>query len=229
MKLIATIICATFLFQAVAQQDAAPRADEVGVIDVIGRAEMKLQPDYFSISIVVEHEDPDPEKAQKAVMEAAGEVLGFLKSRDGIGKVQTQRIQLRPQMRSHSKGDKTYHAQQSISFDLSDLDDYDAVILGLLQKGISGINSVEFRSTQEEKHEQELMKRAVMDAKEKAGVYANELGQSIGKAIYISDRIGRGPEPMAAEMYKSGVRMASSVEPGEITLSAIVNVQFELN
>ena len=98
-----------------------------------------------------------------------------------------------------------------------------------MEKGVNGIGSVRFESSQREKLEQQLLAKAVKNAKEKAIFLASQLNQQIGSAVHISDRIVEsGPVPIA---FKSSMEMdesRASIAPGELQISARVNVVFEL-
>ncbi len=229
LTFLGALIISAALQPAFAQAPAQQVEPQPGTIDVIGEASVNLAPDYATINIVVEKQHLKPAEAQKATMEEMSAVLSYLKSVKNISEVKTQVVELRPVYRDYQKGEKEYMARQIVSFRLNDLEQYDDVILELLQKGIDGIGQVAFRSTAEEKYEETLLKQAVIDAREKATLLAAELGQSIGKATFITDRSYNSPYP-----HPEGARMLKmdsgpSVEPGELTLSMSVNIRFQLH
>lgn len=219
-----------FLMAGALQMGMAQQPEPLrGTVDVMGEASVKLAPDYAQISIVVEKEAKLPAEAQQSTMKEMSEVLTYLRSIKNISDVKTQVVELRPRIRDYQKGEKDYYARQVVSFKLMKLEQYDEVILGLLQKGIDGIGQVQFRSSSEEKLEESLLKQAVADARNKASLLAGELGQEIGKAVFITDRNGSGAYPRYEGARMMKMDSGPSVEPGELELSVTVNVRFELN
>ena len=65
-----------------------------------------------------------------------------MKGLKSVSDVQTQVVDLRPRIRDYKSGEKDYYARQMVSFRLTQLNQYDNVILGLLEKGIDGIGQV---------------------------------------------------------------------------------------
>ena len=75
--------------------------------------------------------------------------------------------------------------------------------------------------------------KIIDDAKKKAEDYAKALGQSVGKAIYISDQSG-SVMPMPRTMMLKGYAADSSAMEetlaiGEIEITASVSIRFTLN
>ncbi|MDZ7845647.1 MAG: SIMPL domain-containing protein [Owenweeksia sp.] len=199
-----------------------------GIVDVLGTASVSLKVDFLVMQVVVEEESNDPAAAQKALMEKSQEVLQYLRQQEAVQEVKTQTLQLRPMARGYQNKEKSYTARQTISFKLMNTAQYGSVVPELLKKGITGIGQVQFKSNEEVKYQQILLKRALLNAREKAVLLAGELGQSIGKAVFISDRISTGnPRPMA-ELKTDGGSSMPSIEVGNIALNATVNVHFQL-
>lgn len=227
-RILTAVFAAALLLPAVAQETETAR--EAGVIDVIGEAEAKLRPDYASISVMVGKQGEEPDKIQQSVMTSVSDVLDYLKGHKAVKNVRTQHVRLDPR-HSYDSDERSFMARQVISFDLVQLDAYDEVMYKLLEKDINGIHGVDFKSSAEEKHRQRLLQEAVMNAREKASMLAEQAGRSVGKAIFITDRPSGGPQPFPGAGYDA-LRVkssSSSVEPGEIVLTEIVNVRFQLN
>ncbi|HAD98517.1 MAG TPA: hypothetical protein DCG19_13995 [Cryomorphaceae bacterium] len=211
--------------KAIAQQNGSSQP----TIDVIGTAEQVLNPDQVIIQIIIENSESTPKEAQTKTSQAAAQALSYLKSKTGISSIETNYVNLRSQRIDYNKETYQYIATQNIGFVLKDIGDYQNVIVDLMEKGVNGIGSVRFESSQREKLEQQLLAKAVKNAKEKAIFLASQLNQQIGSAVHISDRIVEsGPVPIA---FKSSMEMdesRASIAPGELQISARVNVVFEL-
>ena len=126
----------------------------------------------------------------------------------------------------------SYVANQAISIKLDDLKNYEKIMSGLLKAGLNRIDGVQFKSSKMESFMAEARKKAVIDAKSKAKDYANALGQSIGKAISISELETNSFPPMYRmnEMKASSDSMEQqeTIAPGELEIKSKVTVAFEL-
>ncbi|MGB0175588.1 MAG: SIMPL domain-containing protein [Owenweeksia sp.] len=206
------------------QANTSPRT-----IDVIGTAEQVLKPDQVMIQIVIENSEESPKAAQAKTSQAASKALSYLKTKTSIKSIETNYVSLRPQRIDYNKDTYRYVAVQNISFVLEDIGEYQNVIIDLMERGANGIGNVQFESTKREKLEQQLLAQAVRNAREKAVFLATQLEQQVGRAVYIADRIASsGPVPLA---FKSSMEMdeaQASIAPGELLISARVNVIFEL-
>lgn len=137
---------------------------------------------------------------------------------------------LYPRVRDYKSGSKEYNARQTLNFELTKLENYDEVMLSLIDMGINGVGSVQFKSTEEENFEEVLMRKAVQDARKKAVILASELGQEVGAAKVIDEQGSGGAYPimeykMALSSDASG---GPSVAPGNLKITKTVQIQFEL-
>lgn len=199
-----------------------------GKISVTGEAEITLQPDQIYIRIGVDERNSNARDVHKKVMEEIGKVLDYLRKRKDIKELKTTSVRLQT-VNDYQTKETSYSGHESLSFVLLDMKAYDDVILQLIDMGINNIEQVSFQSSKAKEQQEALLKQAVENARKKATVLAGELGQKVGKAIYISDTYSSSPEPVP--MYKMAALSSdsgSSVEGGDIKLSATVNVEFEL-
>src|SRR5690606_1642812 len=149
--------------------------------------------------------------------------------------IQTTRVNLNPYSEYVKDKDPIpmFNAEQSITFKLRDLDKLATLLNGLVGLGVNNTQNVEFSSSKIEQIQHDARAKAMLDAKQKATILAQALGQSIGAAYSIQDNTSSNngsPRPMMA-MYKSASMDSSSQEPiatGEIEVIARVNVGFIL-
>lgn len=198
-----------------------------GVIEVTGAASMEVVPDYLDMQIIIEQHGDDAADVQEALMEKSREILAYLKGRDGITNVKTERVNLMPRQDYQSKN-VTYHARQVISFRFTDLALYEKSMPGLLEMGVTGVSRSVFGTSKLAEIQTRLTQEALLNAREKASLMANTMGQSIGDAIYISDELNSSsPYPLARDLKFSSE--APSIEAGSRELSQSVRVHFQLN
>lgn len=218
----------TLLFVSLAIAQEQPSG-----ISVNGEGTVKVVPDEVLIQVNVNEEGKTAKEVKASTDEVIDAVLKYLKS-EGIDKknVQTEYIRL---AKSYKYDTKTYlfQANQSISILLTDVSEYDKIIQGLLELGINGINSVQFQSSEMEKYEAQARLKAIKNAKEKAGEYAEALEVKVGSPILISESSSNNyPQPQVYRMMEMKQSSDSSnnqtLAVGEMEIKAQVHVNFAI-
>lgn len=200
-------------------------------VDVSGEGTVTVVPDQVTITVRVEHEGNHPKEVKQMNDRVVNDVFQYVK-KAGIDEkyVKTEYLNLN---KNYDYNKKTYSfvANQTISIQLKDLSKYESLMNGLLETGINRINGITFSSSQASQLESEARIKAIQQAKLKATEYATALGQTIGKAVHISEfQNVQNPVPM----YKSALMMSDSegsqtMAPGEMEIKLMVQVSFELN
>ncbi len=200
-------------------------------VDVSGEGTVMVVPDQVAITIRVEHEGNNPKEVKQMNDRVVNDVFQYLR-KAGIDEkyVKTEYMNLNKNY-DYNKKTYSYVANQTISIQLKDLTKYESLMNGLLETGINRINGITFSSSKASELESQARIKAILQAKLKAEEYASALGQSIGKAVHISE-FQNVPNPMP--MYKSAMMMSDSegsqtMAPGEMEIKVLVNVSFELN
>ena len=226
MKTLTTLLILTMTLSMNAQNHVQP------TVEVSGEGTVTIVPDEATITVRVENTGSDAALVKQENDKTISNVFAFLKKMKIEDKyVKSEYIRL---SKNYEYNTKTYNyaANQSISIQLKDLKKYEELMNGLLQTGINRIDNVSFASSKEEGLESQARKKAIENAKMKATEYAGVLGQSIGKAVRISEfNQANTPQLM---MYKSsamreGDSSGQTMAPGEMEISMTVNVSFILN
>jgi hypothetical protein len=145
---------------------------------------------------------------------------------------QTQRVSLNPNY-DYEKKKYNYIATQSVRILLRDLSKYDELMEGLVNEGINRIDNVEFKSSKMTQLQSDARKLAIKEAKAKAEDFVSVLGQTVGKAILISDNSQTNPPQPRMYAMKATMSMDESAPRetlaiGEIEITANVSVNFVL-
>lgn len=200
-------------------------------VDVRGEGIVTIIPDQVTITARVEHTGNNPKEVKQMNDHTVNEVLQFLKQTGIDSKyVRTEYMNLSKNYDYNSKK-YNYAANQSISIKLIDLSKYEMIMNGLLETGINRIDGIRFSSSKVEDLESEARIKAIQNAKQKATEYAFVLGQSIGKALHISEFQNEAtPRPMMrSAMAMDSNSESQTMSPGEMEIKVVVNVSFELN
>jgi len=204
-------------------------------VDVTGKGVVKVIPNEVTINVQVENKGENPKLLKKENDRIVNDVLVFIKSlKIKESDTKTQYIRLN---KNYDYQNKTYHyvANQSISIKLKDLSKYEPLMNGLLESGINKIDGIFFSVSNKEELLSKARIKAIQNAKEKAVEYAEVLGQSIGKAISISEfSNNRVPNPvnrnvLTAMSSDSMTTNNKTISIGEIEIQSNINVSFILD
>lgn len=200
------------------------------MVQVVGKGSVVAIPDWVTISVEVETEGNDPRKVKEENDKAIANVVSYLKKSDIPAKdYQTEYVNLSKQTDYNTK--KSYfRASQTLSILLRDVKKYDSVMANLMDSGINRINNVSFEVSNKEQYEAQARKKAMENAKQKAAEYATYAGQSVGKALSISEESVSHSTPRALAMpisAKSSVAK-ETLMVGSMEISATVHVTYEL-
>ncbi len=205
-------------------------------VDVTGEGIVRVVPDEVLINVQVENKGENPKELKQKNDRIVNDVLLFIKSM-GIkdSDVKTLYIRLNKNYNYQTKT-YSYVANQSVSIELKDLSKYETLMNGLLESGINRIDGISFSAKNRKELQSQARVKAMQNAKKKAEEYAGVLGQSIGKAVSISEfSSNQYPNPMNGKMSMamssdtSGGMEQQTISLGEIEIKASINVRFILN
>lgn len=223
------ILCLTLITSITMQSQNNPYPSQV---HVGGTGTITVVPDQVTITVRIENTGKDAIQVKRENDKIVREVLQFLEGAQVASKnVRTDYIRLN---KNYDYNSKTYNyaANQAITVVLKDLNQYEPVMNGLLNSGVNRIDNVVFGTSNMEELQAEARQKAMLDAKQKATVYAAAIDQKIGRAVTISENtLDSGPQPytlkmsVAADASSSGPAMA----PGELEIKVMIQVSFVLN
>ncbi|TBW26636.1 SIMPL domain-containing protein [Gramella sp. KN1008] len=228
MKKILLIAAIFAVLPTIAQQNP-----DRSVVNVTGEGIVKVEPDEVIIKSRIEHEGPSAAMVKKKNDEVVDKVISYLKSQGVEDRdIRTNYVNLN---KRYDYNEKTYSyvANQAISINLRDIEQYEKIMKGLLENGLNRVDGIQFKSSEMDKYEKEARKKAVLDARNTAEELAAPLGQEIGKAVSISETEYNSIQPMY-RMEEAMVQMsdakadAQTIAPGEMEIKIRVNVAFEL-
>mgnify|MGYP004702111187 CR=1 FL=1 len=205
---------------------------EIPTINVFGESTIKAIPDYVVIKVRVEETANTAEEAKKKHDIGVDGVLKLLKKMKLDSKDYSTQFMNLNKVYDYNTKVYNYTANQSINIVLRDLTKYEKLIQGLLENGINRIDGIQFATTEIEKHQTAVRKLAILNAKSKALEYVGELGQTIGKAILISEFQNNITPMYNTKMAFNETYIADgsmeTIAVGEIVIYAKINVSFEL-
>lgn len=204
-------------------------------LSVSGVGEVSHAPDLAILSVGV---SAQADTAQAAMADNAARLSQVIDKLTAAGMdkkdMQTTGLSLSPQQDYSLKGKppKTvgYEARNMLVLRVNDLAGLGATLDGLVDAGANEINNIQFALKDTSKIMDEAREAAMKDAIHKASILAAAAGQKLGPVVSISEG-GAGdqpPMPVMRAMMDEGSMKSTSIEGGEITQRASVQVVFTI-
>ena len=193
-------------------------------INVFGSSIARIAPDIASLKFAVARLADHPKDAFREAREGAQSVRAALVQLD-ISDVGSSRVTLSQTFR--------YTGRVAFHVLLHDLERMEAVLSGIVDAGANEVDSVQLQTSRLKEVRAEARQRALEAAREKAVIYCQSAGVTLGPVVHIEDL-----NPDMLEMARSGHRMHETqpddeepliaFDPGSIVVAAAVMVAFEI-
>ena len=204
-------------------------------ITVFGSAIIRVAPDIANIVVAVTRVEKKPDAAFARAREGAKAVTEYLQ-REGIEDFGSSRATLANEFRYVHGESRFVGYQGMIEFNviLRELERVDAVLTGILASGADVLKSVTFQTSRLKEVRAEARRRAIQAAREKAELYCEAAGVSMGSVLCIEDV---NPETLSGRAEGHFHREptppddsaeAGAMEPGAIPVAAAVRVRYRI-
>jgi uncharacterized protein len=224
---------------------AAADIDASQVITVSGTGEVSVEPDEIVLQLLVEKFDRDLQTAKRMNDESVGGILALTR-RFAIppDSVQTNHISVeiireQPPKLGYSSDDgsrragvvKGYMVSKTVTVKLTEVGEFETFYADILKTGVSEVTGVELGTSKLREHKDTARTMSMKAAREKAIAMAAAIGQTIGKAVRITEDQGMLYSGLTNSAATAGgfSGNASLFAPGAIKVKASVNVSFQLN
>ncbi len=202
------------------------------LLSILAQAEASRVPDVAGLSTGVVTQAADANAALRANAAQMARVMAAIRAA-GIAEkdVQTSGINVNPQYRyaeNQPPAITGYQASNTVSIKVRDVGKLGQVLDALVASGANQVNGPSFEIDQPEAVYDEARRTALDKAQRRAEMYAKSLGMRVLRIVSISE--GGGfvrPMPMMKAMAMDS-QESSPVSPGQTTLSASLDVVFEL-
>jgi uncharacterized protein len=218
-----------------------------GTILVSGNASIMVEPDEVVITLGIETNDFDLSVAKRQNDQVVRSVLDLTQKYAIDSRyVQTDYIHIEPRYESGIQRRQNflgYFVQKTIEIRLRDVSMFENFYSDVLEAGVTHVQGIEFRTTELRKYRDQARELALTAAKEKAVAMSAVLDQMIGQVKMIREDRSDWSGSYSWWWGSQGGFMAQNViqnqggaafteegtlAPGQISVSAIVTVEFEL-
>lgn len=203
-------------------------------LSVSADADVKATPDVATINVGVTTHAAMAEAAMAQNASRMNAVIAAL-GKSGIASkdIETSGLSLNPQFvynQNEPPKPNGYDASNTVSAKVRNLKTVGKALDAVVAVGSNQINGVSFSIDDPDPALDDARKAAVKKARARAELYAQAAGMRVGRIISIVEG-GAAPPPMPMPMYEvraQAAKVATPVAPGELTLTAHVDVTFEL-
>lgn len=204
------------------------------VVTVQASEDIKVVPDMAEIIFAVTSQAQDAKSCQEQNAKDLENVITFLK---GAGvtetSIQTSSYGLEP-IYNWEAGQTITGYEMKTRITVSDIpiDQTGELLTSSVEAGINSIQDVSYLSSQYDENYQQALKGAIEAAKQKAAAIAEASGCILGPIVHVEEandyqqtRYSGYRNAVAGAMEEGG---AMDVEPGQLTITARVTVDFEI-
>ena len=235
--LLASALALSAIAMTASAQTTAPAAfasSDGTLLFVSAQAEARRVPDVATISAGVVTQAADANAAMRANAVQMDKVMAAVRTA-GIAErdIQTSGVNLNPQYKyveNQAPEITGYQASNTVNLKVRDIAKLGKVLDALVASGANQVNGPSFEIDQPEAAYDEARRAALEKAQARASMYAKALGLRVRRIVSISEGGGFQPPmpmPMMA-MARGKAEADTAVSPGETTLTANLDVVFEL-
>lgn len=207
-------------------------------VSVSGSASVTLEPDMASFSVSIEETGETTAEAQSLANAKMEEIYAILHGEYGVeaADIRTTGMSLYPDY-AYIDGEQVLRGQaasQSISVTLHDISQLAPVVDSLSSVSGISLSSISLDASNKSESMAEARRLAVLDAKERAEVYAQSAGLELGDALVINESGSYSAANRIQPTYLSAMAADESASAkaayyaGDLTVSASVSVSFEM-
>ncbi len=212
---------------------ARAEESEKRLISVTGQAEMYVKPDVATASFGVETNASTAQEAQKLNSSAMNRVISVLKGK-GIAEadIQTSNFSLYPIYEQQSDRPYVqqmtvtgYRCSNTVTVRIKNISNVGSIIDAAIGAGATNVNSVSFGVLDSKKYEDEMLAKAVENARHKADIMAKAAGVNITGIFKMSDGWVSVSTARSMKMMADYAE-AAPIEPGEVSIIGTVRIDF---
>tara|TARA_R110002051_G_scaffold34257_1_gene76436 strand:+ start:1354 stop:2061 length:708 start_codon:yes stop_codon:yes gene_type:complete len=222
-------LCVAGLWGAAAAAQSLPAQ-----ISVTGSGTITTTPDMAYMTLGVVQEAQTAAAALDAMSAAMDGVLAQLRAADiAATQIQTGALLLDPRYSDYVEGQARrvtgYVASTDVNVQVYDLENLGRVLDMAVRDGANQMNGLRFDVAEPAPLLKAARQAAIADAQDKAQVYSQAAGVTLGPVMLISEGgIPGGPEPMMAGLAFDSASRSVPIAAGEMSISANITMVWAL-
>jgi len=205
------------------------------LLSVTGNGQVNVAPTQaqFIVGVVVRNDSVA--QAAGSAQNASQTTLNFLTAQGvNASDIQSSFFSFQPVFGNNVSTDSVplyYTGEQSITFLLLNLTNFDTILQGLFQNGVNSVNSITFQVANETTSIQQARQAALNNAQDIANDIANQLSLNIGNVYSVSDQTAvQQPVPISiADLAIPSTNSGNAVAGGQIQVTSTVQVAYNIS
>ncbi len=211
---------------------AATTSSVVRQITVVGSGDVKVAPDTAQVQMGVQTQAPTAREALSQNTTQMEALLARLRE-FGIEEkdIQTSSVSIWPRYGSNGTEVIGYDANNSVTVTIRNIAQTGELLDRVVEAGANNIGGISFTVDDPSALQTNARNVALVDAKTRADAMAQAVGGSVGQVLSITENIGQPPQIYEQRMAMdtgAGASSAVPVQPGQHTITAQVQVTYEL-
>lgn len=226
---ILTVLLLTLCGSVVVQAGSPKR----GSLHVTGSAVVTGDPDVAYITIGVETRDLSAEIAAEDNANRMARVFSALKALGLTDKeLATSGYNVYSSSQVQNRGTQeevtitTYHVQNRINVTAKDLASIGQIIDAAVTAGANQVHGVRFDIEDKQAMQLQALASAVEQGMAKARVMAQSAGVTLGGLVAMNENYGSYAPVVSTMALRGDASMATTISPGDVEVSAAVNLEF---
>ena len=227
IPLVLIIFACLFLLPAYAAEPAHP-----STLTLTGRGEIKATPDQASLNLAVVTQGKTAAEALAQNSKEMNETIDAIKAASIDAKeIQTANLTISPQyvyQQSMPPRLSGYEARNSIIVTIKDLGKLGAVLDKAVTLGINNVSGPVFDLQDKEAAQNEARLKAMADVKKLGALYQKGMGLKLGRILEVNESSAYMPMGGVMQAQSLANKKPTTVEAGELTITAQVTVMWEV-
>lgn len=236
-KIVMAAVALKFLAVGMVAYAPAALADDhdLSTLEIAAQVNIKQAPDIATVTAGVVTDAPTADAAMKDNATRMNAVFAALKKAGIADKdIQSAGININPQynyVQNEPPKVTGYQASNTVTVHLRNMENIGPVLDALVAQGVNQMNGPTFSVEDSDAALDAARTEAVKKARKRADLYAAAAGLQVKRILSITEQANMGiqpPMPMMKAMSMEASNQATPVAPGEVELSVVVNVKYEI-
>ncbi len=203
------------------------------MINVDGSGTVRIVPDQAHLTLSFSLQGNDTRAMERGLASKVSALTAALRSLGVLeADINTSSIRIQPQyhydQQRQQRVEQGFHVERSLGLTIRDLRQLAGLIQLATEHQVSSITPPQLSSSKHEQAYRQALDNAFEQAKARAKQLASNAGLKLGQALRLNAVEGYRPiSPVTTRSVMAMAEDTSSYEPGELTVSASLSVEFQ--
>jgi len=238
-RFLAAALASLLVLAAMPHAMAQGEVPRTSVISMLGNGVVSAPPDMARVTTGVVTQADTARAALNANTEAMSRLVEAIRAAGIEGRdIQTSGFSVQPLYVYSDRRDQSgytpppringYQVNNNLTVRVRQLDTLGQLLDRMVTVGSNTINGISFGVADDTDLMRQARRKAVVDARDKAELYADAAGVCLGRVLSITESGGYSPQPAMMRQVEMAADASVPVEAGELDFSISVNIEWAL-